>query len=91
METAQSIEEEIKAFVRSSPLNHMPIIDNPLIYDEPLVGFADGDDPIFTEYKTIIAPMHLTPREALAKTFKKSPEDMPAYSALLRAAASELL
>jgi epoxyqueuosine reductase len=83
MEMAQFIEEEIKAFVRNSPLNHMPIMDNPPIYDEPLVGFADGDDPIFTEYKTIIAPAHLTPREALAKTFNKSPEDMPSQFSVI--------
>jgi len=74
---AQFIEDEIRAFVRTSSLNRMPIMDNPVIYDEPLVGFADGDDPIFTEYKNIIAPTHLTPREALAKTHHKSPEDMP--------------
>jgi len=83
MEMAQFIEEEIKAFVRTSPLNHMPIMDNHIIYDEPLVGFADGDDPIFTEYKTIIAPAHLTPREALAKTYNKSPEDMPAHLSVI--------
>ncbi|MBA7482225.1 hypothetical protein ES707_17707 [subsurface metagenome] len=40
--------------------------------------FADGDDPIFTEYKSIIALTHLTPREALAKAYNKGPEDMPA-------------
>ena len=83
METVQFIEEEIKAFVLTSPLNHMPIMDNHIIYDEPLVGFADGDDPIFTEYKTIIAPTHLTPREALAKTYNKSPEDMPAHLSVI--------
>jgi epoxyqueuosine reductase QueG len=41
------------------------------------VKFADGDDPIFTDYKTIIAPEHLTPREALASAYGKSPEEMP--------------
>ncbi|GAH89834.1 unnamed protein product, partial [marine sediment metagenome] len=40
--------------------------------------FADGDDPLFTEYKTIIDLTHLTPGEALAKAYSKSPEDMPA-------------
>jgi epoxyqueuosine reductase len=69
---AQLIEDEIKAFVRNSPLNRIPIMDNLVIYDEPLVGFADGNDPIFTEYKTIIAPTHLTPRDALAKTHQKA-------------------
>jgi epoxyqueuosine reductase len=72
------IEAEIKAFAGTSPLNRMPTSDKYFIFDEPLVHFADGDDPIFLEYKTIIGTSHLTPREALAKAFNKSPEDMPA-------------
>ncbi len=75
---AQLIEEEVKAFARTSPLNRMPVTDNQIIFDEPLVQFADGDDPIFTEYKTIVDPTHLTPREALAKALNKKPEDIPA-------------
>ena len=82
-EPAQFIEKEIKAFVRTSFLNRMPSIKDYIIFDEPLVKFADGDDPIFTEYKTIIAPTHLTPREALAKTFNKSPEDIPAHLSVI--------
>ncbi len=77
-ESAQLIKEEIKAFVRTSPANRLPFIKDYFIFDEPLVKFADGDDPIFAEYKTIIAPTHLTPCEALAKACSKSPEDMPA-------------
>lgn len=75
-ETAQFIEEKIRAFVRTSPLNRLPFIQDYIIWDKPLVKFADGDDPIFTEYKTIIAPTHLTPSEALAKAYNKSFEDM---------------
>ncbi len=75
---AQFIEQEIKKFVRTSPLNRLPFINDYVIWDQPLVKFADGDDPIFTEYKTIIAPTHLTPREALAQAGSKSPRDMPA-------------
>lgn len=80
METspAEFVEQEIKGFVRTSPANRLSFIDDYVIWDEPLVGFADGDDPIFTEYKTIIAPEHLTPREALAKAYNKNPEDIPA-------------
>ncbi len=77
-ESAQFMEKEIKTFVRTSPLNRIPFIKDCIIFDEPLVQFAGGDDPLFTEYKTIIDPTHLTPREALAKTFNKSPEDIPA-------------
>jgi len=75
---AQFIEQEIKEFVRTSPDNHLSFINDYVIWDEPLVSFADGDDPIFTEYKTIIASEHLTPREALAKAYDKKPEYMPA-------------
>ena len=74
-EMAQFIEREIKAFVRTSPLNRMPA-SNDFIFDEPLVQFADGDDPLFAEYKTIIDSTHLTPREALAKAYNKSPKDV---------------
>ena len=83
LEMAQFIEEEIKAFAHTSPLNRMPMSDNMFIFDEPLVQFAAGDDPIFTEYKTIIDPTHLTPREALAKNFDKSPGDIPAHLSVI--------
>ena len=72
---AQLIELEIKSFVRESPLNRMPGEENVPIFDEPLVKFADGNDPLFIEFKTIIGPSHLTPREALFLTYNKQPED----------------
>ena len=75
---AQFIEQELMEFARTSPLNRMPDTDNIAFFDEPLVQFADGDDPIFTDYKTIIAPTHLTPREALSMSLSKKPEDIPA-------------
>ncbi len=76
-ETAASLQEEIRAFVRHSPLNLMPDSNGGSIFDQPLVQFADGDDSIFTEYKSIIDPTHLTPREALAMACGKNPEDLP--------------
>ena len=82
-EPAQIIEEEIKAFTHTSPLNRMPLSPTDIIFDEPLVHFADGDDPIFDEYKTLIDPTHLTPREALAKTFNKSPLELPAQISVI--------
>jgi epoxyqueuosine reductase len=33
-------------------------------FDEPLVNFASGDDPLFSEFKQIIGPWHKTPQEA---------------------------
>jgi epoxyqueuosine reductase QueG len=62
---AAYIVKAIKDRVETSPLNCFESFDGERIFDEPLVGFADGDDPIFKEYKTIIGDFHLTPREAL--------------------------
>jgi epoxyqueuosine reductase len=75
LKMAQLIESEIKSFVRSSPLNRMPDDKIQPIFDDPLVKFADGSDPLFTEFKTIIGPDHLTPIEALAMAYNKQPED----------------
>jgi len=83
MEMAQFIEQEIKTFARTSPQNRLPMMDNYIIFDEPLVQFADSADPIFTEYKRIIDPTHLTPREALAQANDKSPQDMPAHLSVI--------
>ena len=73
---AKFIEQQIKKFVHTSPDNHLSFMNNYVMWDEPLVKFADGDDSIFTEYKSIIATTHLTPREALAKSYNKIPEDI---------------
>ncbi|MBN1566708.1 MAG: hypothetical protein JXA73_02605 [Acidobacteria bacterium] len=61
------LENAIKNYVLTSPLNHLTAFDNSPIVDEPLVGFADGDDPIFRELKTVIGEFHLTPREIMEK------------------------
>jgi epoxyqueuosine reductase QueG len=74
---ATAIEHEIKAFVLGSPLNRMPATRELPIFDEPLVRFADGNDPLYTEYKTIIDPVHLTPFEALAKALEGGPGMVP--------------
>ncbi|MFC2005900.1 epoxyqueuosine reductase [Chloroflexota bacterium] len=62
----QFLEKAIKEYVAGSPSNQLPSFNNEPIFDEPLVGFADGDDAIFKDYKVIIGDFHLTPREALA-------------------------
>jgi len=36
------------------------------VFDEPLVGFVKGDDPIFQEFKRVIGPHHFTPQEIMA-------------------------
>lgn len=67
------VRAKIEAFVRESALNRLVELDGSPIYEEPLVGFADGDDPLFAAYKEIIGPFHLTPREALAQAQTEQP------------------
>lgn len=74
----KNIEIEIKEFVRTSSLNRMPGNTNQVIFNEPLIKYADGDDALFSEYKTIIGPVHMTPREALALALDKQPDELSA-------------
>ena len=80
---AKDIEEKIKACVIGSPLNRMPSSREHIIFDEPLIRYADGDDPLYNEYKTIISPDHLTPREAFARALEKNIDDLPARLAVI--------
>jgi epoxyqueuosine reductase len=80
---ARFLRQQIKEFVRNSPDNHLSFMNNQVIFDDPLVKFADGDDLIFTEYKRIIAPTHLTPREAFVKAYIKNSEDTQAHLSVI--------
>lgn len=57
--------ESIRRFCAESLHNRLSQIDESPIFDEPLVGFAAGDDPLFAQYQEIIGPFHLTPSQAL--------------------------
>ena len=61
------IENAIKKYILTSPLNHLTAFNNVPIVNEPIVAFADGDDPIFQEFKSIVGKFHLTPREIMEK------------------------
>lgn len=63
------IENAVKEFA-AGPANRLQGFDNAPFFDEPLIGFADGDDPLFKEYKTIIGDFHLTPREVLELQYR---------------------
>ena len=81
--SAQFIEKEIKEFVLTSPFARLQFMNGYAIWTEPIVKFANGDDPIFTEYKNIIAPVHFSPREALARSYEKKPQDLPAHLSVI--------
>lgn len=62
--------DSINQFVIQSEFNRMVNTDSPY-YDQPLVKFAAARDPLFEEYKQIIGPFHLTPREAFEMEYGK--------------------
>lgn len=57
--------EAINGFVAESPFNSLKDIDGSPIMEDPLLGFAAGDDPLFAQYKTAVGEYHLTPQEML--------------------------
>ena len=65
------LEHLIKNFVKTSELNRRTQIDHGIYFDEPLVGFASGNDPLFFEYKNIIGSFHSTPREIIAAALRE--------------------
>lgn len=62
---AAFIEREVKSFVLAAPENRLKAFSDAPIFEEPLVGYASGADPIFGEYKRIIGSHHLTPQEVV--------------------------
>lgn len=66
------IEEAIKQFVRESSANRLQSFGDAPIFEEPLIGFAAGDDPLFDEYKQVVHAEHFTPREILARHVRET-------------------
>lgn len=64
------LKNTIKKFVIDSSHNSLPAFNGDPIFSDPLVGFANGYDPIFQSYKKIIGDFHLTPHEALERHFQ---------------------
>jgi len=65
------MEQLIKNFIKENEQNRRTQLDQGIYWDEPLVGFASGMDPLFFEYKMIIGSFHLTPREVIAGALKE--------------------
>jgi len=65
------LEQLIKNFIHENEQNRRTQLDHGIYWDEPLVGFASGMDPLFSEYKNIIGSFHLTPREIILAALKE--------------------
>ncbi|HUL31164.1 MAG TPA: epoxyqueuosine reductase [Thermodesulfobacteriota bacterium] len=65
------LEQLIKNFINEAQPNRRTQLDHGVYWEEPLVGFASGIDPLFLEYKTVIGPFHLTPREIVSAALRE--------------------
>jgi ferredoxin len=65
------LEQLIKNFINENESNKRKQLDHGTYWEEPLVGFASGMDPLFFEYKTLIGSFHLTPREVISAALKE--------------------
>jgi ferredoxin len=60
-----ALRQQLCSFVREESSNRFPESGD-RYFDDPLIGFADAADTIFTEFKSVIGPFHLTPVELVA-------------------------
>lgn len=82
-EPEKFIEKAITQFVRESSSNRRKV-DGGRYWDEPLVGFASGEDPLFKQYKKVIGKFHFTPLDIFERTFKKKkPQEISVISWVL--------
>lgn len=65
------LEQLIKNFINESEQNRRTQLDHGIYFEEPLVGFASGTDPLFFQYKTVIGSFHFTPREIIVSALRE--------------------
>ena len=61
------IEQTVSRLVLEAPENQLVDFGDQPIFDAPLVGIADGDDPLFEVFCKVVSPRHLLPREILRR------------------------
>ena len=59
----------IRDYTANSPANSLKNEAGEKAWDEPLVGFCRGDDPIYQLYKDRVGPFHWTPLEIFRLTY----------------------
>ncbi len=69
-EPERVLEQQIKNFINENEKNRRTELGGGVYWEDPLVGFASGIDPLFIEYKNIIGSFHLTPQEIIRNALK---------------------
>ena len=61
--TSQTIEKIITDFIQTSPENTMKMDPDEPSWEEALVGYSSGSDPVFESFKEHVGEFHFTPEE----------------------------
>jgi epoxyqueuosine reductase len=70
---ATRITQIIEEFICTSPENSLKNAADEAVWEEALVGFSSGSDPIFHKFKEHVGDFHYTPGEIFNLTFAKLP------------------
>ncbi len=80
------IRSVIDAYIEGAPENTLGNAAHEPAFEDALVGFASGADPLFEAYKEHVGPFHFTPLEIFGRTFPEeavSPEELTVISWIL--------
>ncbi len=61
----ETLERKMADWIREAPENRLDRDGADHIFDAPIVGIADGNDPIFEHFREVVSPRHRLPREWL--------------------------
>ena len=80
------IKTVIQEFIENSPENTLKNQENDKAFENPLVGFSSGDDPLYDSFKEYVGPFHWTPYEIFTRTFptlRVDPDELTVISWIL--------
>jgi len=63
------LNEIIEAYVKDSPDNSLKMETGEKAWDEVVVGFSSGADPLYEAYKDVVGELHWTPLEIFSLQF----------------------
>jgi epoxyqueuosine reductase len=72
--TRDWLERTVSRLAVEAPENRLLEFPVVTVFDPPLVGFADGDNPLFRVFSGVVDARHLQPRAFLRSCFPRKPE-----------------
>jgi hypothetical protein len=69
----KEIENIITDFIKTSPDNTLTLDTGEPAWEEVIIGYSSGDDPIYDSYKEYVGETHFTPAEIFNLTFPDDP------------------